>query len=69
MATTMTRGELDAWQKYLLGKSCPNHPNSIIKKGKYGLWCGNKNDYGSWCDGGWADDEWLDNYRKQQITK
>jgi len=60
----ITRDELDAWEKYIIGKPCPKHPNSLVKKGKYGTWCGNRTNLGSWCDCGWPTEEFIINHRK-----
>lgn len=63
---TLTRKELDAWTDYQIGKPCPIH-GSVIKSGKlYGNWCGNKDEWGTWCNGGSPTEEWLINFRKEQ---
>ena len=58
MSDTITRQQLDKWTDWLVGKSCPKHPQSLIKKGCYGNWCGNKDSFG-YCDGGWPTEEFL----------
>ena len=63
----MTTQELDAWQEYLVGKPCPKHPHTIIKNGKFGLWCGNKTELRTWCDGGFPTKEFLESLRKETI--
>ena len=60
----ITEQELRAWEKYQIGKPCPNHLDHIIQQGKYGNWCGVKTSFG-WCDGGWPSEQWLLNYRKE----
>lgn len=34
----------------MIGKRCIIH-NRIIKDGRYGLWCGGKDEEGRWCEG------------------
>lgn len=63
----MTRKELEAWTDYLVGKPCPKHPHSLIKNARYGLYCGNKDEYGTGCNGGWPTTEFLTNLRKKQV--
>jgi len=48
----MTRKDLEEWQKYIVGKPCQDHPDRIVKMGKFGLWCGAKDELGTWCHGG-----------------
>ena len=67
MTNTITRKELEAYSKYLIGKPCPLHPNSKIKDGKWDIWCGNKLEDGTWCNGGSIDEQWLTNLRKEII--
>lgn len=62
----LTRNELDKWQDDLVGKSCPKHPENIIKRGQWGNWCGHKDKFG-WCDGGFPTEEWLNNLRKESL--
>ncbi len=65
----MTTQELQAWQKYLVGKKCQFHPDRKLKMGKWGLWCGSRAEDGSWCIGQqFPDKEWLDNYRKENAN-
>lgn len=33
-----------------VGQLCVEH-NKVIKKGKYGNWCGGKDQFGRWCEG------------------
>ena len=63
---TLTRQDIDNWVKYLTNKPCPIHPNKTIKNGKWGLWCGEKDEFGRWCDGGSIN---LDLIRKEQNVK
>jgi len=63
-ANTIYGSELEAYGKYLIGKPCPLHPQSKIKDGKWDIWCGNKTELGTWCNGGSVNKEWLENYRK-----
>jgi hypothetical protein len=58
--------ELLAWQDYLVGKPCPFHPKSKIRNATYGLWCGNKNEWGTGCNGGNPTEEFLTNLRKEK---
>lgn len=64
-----TQKELDAWAKYEIGKPCLKHPDRIMKKGKYGPWCGGKDELGNWCDGGWPTDEFIINLRKENYDR
>jgi len=66
MSTTLTRKESDAWQEYIVGKPCSNHPHRTVMDGKYGPWCGHKGPFG-YCDGGRPSEEWLINFRKEQV--
>ena len=61
----MTGDELRHWQDWIVGKPCPKHPQSLIKDGKWGNWCGNKTDLGTWCDGGWPTEE----YKKLRLAE
>lgn len=45
------RSELEAWWEYSVNKPCPKHPNKLIKKGKWGNYCGEKDELGRWCGG------------------
>jgi len=65
MTKTVSGDEMEAWQKYLIGKQCPRHPDKIVKDGYWGLWCGAKTELGTWCDCGWPTNEWLLNFRKE----
>ncbi len=53
----MLGNDLRAWQKWMIGKQCPKHPQSILRNARYGLWCGNKTEWGVGCDGGFPSDE------------
>ena len=68
MSDTITRDELAAWQAYQIGKSCTEHPNHILKDGKYGLWCGVKTAFG-WCNGAWPSEEFLEKLRKEKSNE
>jgi hypothetical protein len=61
----MNRKDLTAWSDYLVGKQCPLHPHRIIKEGKWGLYCGEKDKFGVWCNGGWPNQEFINNLRKE----
>lgn len=65
----MLRSELEKWQEHLVGKACPIHTGRLIRNGKFGLWCGAKDDFGRWCDGGSVSQEFLTNLRKEQVWK
>ena len=41
----ITRKQYDEWYDSLIGKLCPTH-GTVIKAGKYGNWCGEKDLYG-----------------------
>lgn len=62
---TITRTEINAWQQYLVGKSCPKHPQNLIKTGNYGNWCGQKDILGTWCNGGFPTEDFLKELRKE----
>lgn len=47
---TITEEEYYDWFANQVGKPCEKH-GSIIKDGKYGYWCGNKDELGHWCTG------------------
>ncbi len=64
---TFKRSELEEWEKYILHKPCPIHPNKLIKSGRWGNWCGEKDNLGRYCDGGFPTDEWINNLRKENI--
>lgn len=55
----MTVDELRVWQEFMVGKPCPRHPHKTLKDGKWGNWCGEKTQLGTWCDGGWPTEEEL----------
>ncbi len=61
----LTKEALEAYGEYLIGKPCPLHPHSIMKKGKWDIWCGNKTELGSWCNGDFPSEEFLTNFRKE----
>lgn len=63
----MTEKELEQWCNHLIGKACPKHPNRIIKEGRYGLWCGAKDEMDRWCDGGSPTKEFLASIRKEAV--
>lgn len=65
MTQTLTREELEAWDKHILGKPCPRHPERLLKRGKFGTWCGQRMSDGTWCSGGWPTDEWLAEFRNK----
>lgn len=48
----MNRELIEKYAQYLIGKPCPAHPNNIIRQGKWDLWCGMKDEFGTWCNGG-----------------
>jgi hypothetical protein len=55
---------VNEWNEMLdsqIGKTCIKH-GTIIKQGKYGNWCGQKDDLGRWC-AGYPDNE----DRKEQV--
>lgn len=66
MPKSYSSDELMAWAKFERGKPCGNHPQSLIKNGTWGNWCGNKDDLGRWCTGTSPTDEFLLNYRKEK---
>lgn len=47
----MNRELLEQYSNYLIGKPCPVH-NRTLKEGRYGLYCGAKDEFGTWCNGG-----------------
>lgn len=63
----ISRQELEAWEKYIIGKPCAKHPNRLIRQGNYGLFCGAKTPLGTWCSGHWPTDEWLAEFRKGAV--
>ena len=62
----LTRVEMEIWWKYCRGKPCQYHPAKLIKNGEWGNWCGEKDEMGRWCDGGWPTQEWLNNLGEEQ---
>jgi hypothetical protein len=63
----MTRKEQEAWFNHLLGNPCPMHPHKIIKNGHWGLWCGEKDEFNTWCNGGSVTKEFLELIRKEKV--
>lgn len=61
------RSELEAWWKYSVNKPCPLHPKKLIKSGRWGNWCGDKNEIGTYCNGGFPTEEWINKLRKENI--
>lgn len=47
---TITEQEYNDWLDSQVGKPCEKH-GTLIKKGKYGNWCGRKDEAGRWCEG------------------
>lgn len=48
--TTITEQEYNDWHKSQVGQLCTKH-GTVIKTGKYGKWCGSKDELGRWCTG------------------
>ena len=46
----ITEKEYNKFWDDQIGKPCEIH-GTIIKKGKYGNWCGQRTKYGTWCVG------------------
>ena len=66
---TYTQSELEAWAKEEIGQPCKQHPWNIIKLGKYGNICGDKDELGRWCNGSMPTQAWLNNYRLQKAKE
>lgn len=64
--TRFSEEEFEIWIDYEIGKPCLYHPNNIIKRGKYGNWCGSKDKFGRWCSGSMPTEEFLTNLRKKK---
>lgn len=62
----ITIKELELYEAYLLGKRCPKHPNNVVKRGHYDLWCGMKDELGRWCNGGPISQIFLNNLRRER---
>lgn len=60
---------LKAWAKYEIGKPCRKHPEYIVKNGKYGNWCGAKDDLGRWCNGSMPTPDFISNFEKNDNNK
>lgn len=61
----MNRKTLEAYADYLIGKPCPIHPDRTIKQGKWDIWCGAKDEFNTWCNGGEIPKEFITNYERE----
>ena len=62
----MNESELNQWTKHIIGKPCPYHPNRVVKDGKWGIWCGGKDELGRWCSPD-PTREFLELIRKEKV--
>lgn len=46
----ISRQQFDEWVEAQVGQPCKEH-GSIIKKGKWGNWCGQRTELGTYCTG------------------
>ncbi len=46
----MTNQEWEEFERWLTGRPCLIH-GSKLKNGRYGLWCGYRDELGNWCNG------------------
>lgn len=63
--SNMNRETLNAYADYLIGKPCPVHPNNKIKQGRWDIFCGMRDKYGTWCNGGSPTQEFISNYERE----